>query len=124
MHIRLSHAYLELAQIPLQAIEMYNIISNLFSSTWNTTRIALSRPSSLPSGTLQHTIPFAKMSPAADDHDHFTAKDAMRQGTLYGALGLGGGFFFAATQNALSRQNRGALGVFTHSGGPILICCT
>ena len=58
----------------------------------------------------------------SDSHDdHFQAKDAVRRGTLYGAMGLGGGFFYAATTNALSQQNRGALGVFTKSGGVMLI---
>jgi uncharacterized membrane protein YjfL (UPF0719 family) len=54
--------------------------------------------------------------------DHFQPSDAVRQGALSGALGLGGGFLYASTQNALSRQNRGALGVFTKSGGVMLLC--
>ncbi|KAK1993781.1 Tim17/Tim22/Tim23 family protein [Colletotrichum falcatum] len=57
----------------------------------------------------------------AGDDDIFHRKDAIKAAiTASTALG-GAGFFIAAIQNALQKQNVGAMSVFTRSGGIIAI---
>lgn len=58
------------------------------------------------------------MAPQGDDQVYHPV-DSLRAGTL-GAMATGGaGLFSAAIQNAMRKQNVGALAVFTKSGGAI-----
>jgi len=55
----------------------------------------------------------------APERERYHPKDAIQAG-VNGALILGGaGFFVSAVQNALAKENRGMLGVFTRTGGTV-----
>ncbi|OLN89238.1 NADH-ubiquinone oxidoreductase 21.3 kDa subunit 2 [Colletotrichum chlorophyti] len=57
----------------------------------------------------------------AGDDDSYHPKDAIKSG-IGAAASLGtAGFFIAAVQNALAKQNVGAMSVFTRSGGIIAV---
>lgn len=49
----------------------------------------------------------------------YVAHDVLDETTKTAVVGLGSGFFIAAIQNALSKRNVGAMGVFTR-GAPVI----
>jgi hypothetical protein len=55
----------------------------------------------------------------APEAERYHPQDAVKAG-VNGALILGGGgFLVSAVQNALAKENRGMLGVFTKTGGTV-----
>lgn len=52
----------------------------------------------------------------------YVPHDVLDETTKTAIVGLGSGFFIAAIQNALSRRNVGAMGVFTR-GAPVIGVC-
>lgn len=58
------------------------------------------------------------MAPHGDDHVYHKV-DAIKAGTKGALITGGSGLFAASVQNALRKENVGALGVFTKSGGMI-----
>lgn len=55
-----------------------------------------------------------------DDDDHYQPVDAVKAG-IQGTLIIGAaGLFAASVKNATRKENVGAMGVFTRSGGMIL----
>jgi hypothetical protein len=57
---------------------------------------------------------------AGDDHAHHPS-DAIKAGLQASAVVGTTGFFISAVQNALHKNNIGALAVFTRSGGNIAV---
>lgn len=58
------------------------------------------------------------MAPHGDDHVYHPV-DSVKAGATGAMITGGAGFFAAAIQNAMRRENFGALGVVTRSGGLI-----
>ena len=57
----------------------------------------------------------------ADDPVQYQPKDAVGQTVKATALTTGAGLFISTIQNTLTRQNVGAFGVFTRTGGTIAV---
>lgn len=84
------------------------------------------KPANLPGPKLCHSLPDKPHPPtrpltmAGDDHAHHPS-DAIKAGLQASAVVGTTGFFISALQNALHKNNIGAMAVFTRSGGNIAV---
>lgn len=63
----------------------------------------------------------AKPDVEPTDVEQFHAHDTVRETMTSAGVSAAGGVFFSAMQNAMSEHKRGALGVFTRTGGTIAL---